>query len=154
MRDLRAGRRHEVVEEPRREVALVVVQTRERALEVLLDDLLGAAEPLQRRGAQRRRALFALDLPEPLEHQLEIGSLDAPRPLALVDEPAAGEALLDPARSDLVEHRLDELVLGRDLGAAELGVGAQRPLDRRARRGARQVVEPQQVAEQRPARAA
>ena len=130
-----------MIEEPRGEVTLFVVQSGERTLEVLLDDLLCAAELIQRRRPQRVRAALALDLPEALEHQLEIWRLDSSRTLAFVHEAPAGEALLDPAGGDLVEHRLDQLVLGRDVYASELGVRTQRSLDRRARRNARQVIE-------------
>ena len=126
--DLAPGRRHEMVEEPRGEVALLVVQAGERALEMLLDDLLCAAELVQRRSTQHVRAPLALDLPEALEHQLEIRRLDSSRPLAIVHEAPAGDALLDPAGGDLVEHRLDQLVLGRDACATELGVRAQAAL--------------------------
>ena len=113
MRDLRPGRRHEVVEEPRGEIAVACRRGPRAPLEMLLDDLLGAAELRERRGAQDVRAALALDLPEPLQHELQIRRLDAARPLAFLDEPAAGEVPLDPAGGDLVEHRLDELVLGR-----------------------------------------
>ena len=67
-----------MVEEPRDEIALARRRARERPLEVLLDDLLCAAELGERRGAQHVRAALALDLPEPLQHELEVRRLDPP----------------------------------------------------------------------------
>ena len=60
---------------------------------MLFDDPVGAAELGQRGGAKEVRAALALDLPQPLEHELEIGSLDAPRPPILVEDRLAGQPL-------------------------------------------------------------
>ena len=57
-------------------------------------------------------AALALDLPEPLEHELEVWRLDAALAPPFVNEATPGRVLLDPAGGDLVEHGLDELVLG------------------------------------------
>ena len=107
--DLRPGRRHEVVEEPRGKVALVLVETRERALEVLLDDLLGPSELGERRRAQHVRATLALHVPERSSTSWRYGASTRRSRTALVDETPAGEVLLDPAGRDFVEHRLDQL---------------------------------------------
>ena len=56
VRDLRARRRHEMVEESSCDVLLVGTEHRHRALEMLLDDLLRAAEPLERLEPQHVRA--------------------------------------------------------------------------------------------------
>ena len=123
--------------------------SRQRALEMLLDDPLGAAELGERRARRTSRASLALDLPEPLHHELEIRRLDARRALALRDEPAARQPPLDPAGRDLVEHGLDELVARPSTcGPAELVVPRSGPTIA-ARAAARvEVVEPQDVPEQ------
>ncbi len=56
VRDLRSRRRDEVVEEPRRDVLLLGRKRVHGALEVLLDDVLRAAEALERRHAEDVRA--------------------------------------------------------------------------------------------------
>ena len=146
VRDLRPGRRDEVVEEPRRDVLLLRRELRERTLEVLLDDVARASQPGERRGAERVRSRRALLVPEPLHHELEVRRLDpfaglvpstAPRP------PRAARS----ARTDLVQHALDELRLDRDRLAGELAEALDRPHDGRARRLAIEAVEPQRVRE-------
>ena len=54
VRDLRPRRRDEVVEEQRRDVPLLRRQGLDRALEVVGHHLAGAAEPVERRGPERR----------------------------------------------------------------------------------------------------
>ena len=55
--DLRPRGSDEVIEEQRRDVPLLGRQRLDRPLEVVGDDLAGAAEPGERRGPERRRAL-------------------------------------------------------------------------------------------------
>ena len=134
VRDLRPGRRHEVVEEPRDESRSSVVQARERALEMLLDDPLGAAELRQRRRAQHVRATLALDLPEPLAARAggtapRRGARARPRRRARGRRGAARSGPPRPGRA-----RPRRALLGDDLGPAELGVGRKRALDRRRAR--------------------
>ena len=56
VRDLRPGRRDEVVEEARGDVLLLRRELLERTLQMLLDDVLCASEPLERLRAERVRA--------------------------------------------------------------------------------------------------
>ena len=115
---------------------------------MLLDDPLGSAELGQGLRPQAVGASRPLDLPEPLEHELEIGRLHPPLGPRLVHEPTPRQMLLDPAGGDLVQHGLDEVVVRENLRAAELGVCPERALDRGPGRRARQVVEPEDVPEQ------
>ena len=122
------GRRHEVVEEPR-DHDLARSRRGPRA----------RARGAPRRSARHRRARpasrarstseprCALDLPEPLEHELEVRRLDAPRRAALVDEPATGEAPLDPAGRDLVERPPRRARPRPSLRPAELRVARSGP---------------------------
>ena len=54
VRDLRSRRSNQVVEERRSRFLLLVVESRQRTLEVLLDDPLGPAELRERRAPERR----------------------------------------------------------------------------------------------------
>ena len=111
--DLRPGRRDEVREQHGDPAALGGIQPGERALDVLLDDQRRAAELPQRLPPQHDRPRRALRLPEPLEHELEIRRFDALDERGRRDPAQAAGLRLDPARRDLVEHRLDQLGLGR-----------------------------------------
>src|SRR5262249_28505558 len=102
----------------------------ERSADVLADDGAGAADLPERGEAQLARAAFALALPQPLEHELEVWRLD----------PTIGRCF--------VEHRLDERLLRRELLSGELAVAAERPEDRRPPRPAVEPVEAEQVREQ------
>ena len=108
------------MEEPRDELPLGLVETTERALEVLLDDPARATEVL-REGlrAQNIRAASALLLPDPLHHELEIRRLDPTPPRTALDDPTAREPTFDPARRDLVDDRRHERRLGHDVRAAD-----------------------------------
>ena len=109
VRDLRPRRRDEMVEEERRERLLLRRQRFDRTLQVVGDDLARAAELLQRRRAQGRRAGGALDFPQPLHHELEVRGLD-PRAAVPVDGALARRgAELDLPCADAVEHVVDEL---------------------------------------------
>ena len=75
----------------RDDVAVVGGEAGERPLEVLLDDALGAAELLERREPEHVRAPLPLDVPDPLEHELEVRRLDAALVRRPLDEPSAGQ---------------------------------------------------------------
>ena len=83
-----------MLEDAIRDVLLALVEDRERAVEVLPNDLAGSPELRKRRGPKLIRPAFGLDLPEPLHHQLQIGRLDPRRVVG---------------SSCLIEHRGDEL---------------------------------------------
>ncbi len=75
--DLRPRGRDEMVEEPRGNVLLLGGELRHRAFEVLLDDVLGTAERVERLGAQGSRTRRPLLVPEALHDELEVRRLDA-----------------------------------------------------------------------------
>ena len=70
-------RRHELVEDRGRQLACPLVELCERVVEMAADEPLGAAEPLERRGAQRLRARAALLLPQTRHHELQERRRDA-----------------------------------------------------------------------------
>ena len=96
MRDLCPGRGYELVEEPCDELPIRLVETCERALEVLLDDSAGTTQVRQGFRAQNQGAATALDLPEPLHHELEIRRLHPASAPAAHHDSAAREPPLDP----------------------------------------------------------
>ena len=96
VRDLRPGRRHEVVEEPRGDVLLLGGELGHRALEMLLDDVLRAPEALERLEPKDVGAGRALLLPQPLHDELEVRRLDPRAVVAALDRPERRRA---PARS-------------------------------------------------------
>ena len=77
--DLRSGWRDQLVEESRCQLAAAFVERGEGALEVLLHDPVGAPKLRERLGPEHVRVSRALDLPEALEHELEVRRLDASR---------------------------------------------------------------------------
>ena len=78
VRDLRARRRDEVVEECGDEILLLSAQPFQGALQVAPDDLPGAAETLQRLEAKHLRARRAFLVPEPLHDELQVRGFHAP----------------------------------------------------------------------------
>ena len=112
VRDLRARRRDEVVEHRGGDVLLCRLQAPERPLEMRSHDRLGPAQLPERCEAENGRASFALDLPQPLEHELQVRRLDPV--LVFLDTPAAGSPDVDLSRRDLIEHRVHELGLDLD----------------------------------------
>ena len=122
VRDLRPRGGDEVVEEARDEISLAFVQTCQRALEMLLDDPLGPAELGKRRSAQDVRASRRSTSQSRSRTSWRYGASTRRARSGLLDEPAPGQMSLDPARRDLVENRLDELVARPSLGSTELGV--------------------------------
>ena len=147
VRDLCARRRDEVVEHAGRDVALRRRQCSHRAVEMVLDDPLRAAELGEGRELQQIRAAFALDFPQPLQNELQVGRLD-PRPVLLADAAAADEPGVDPARRDLGEQGRHELRLDVDVRCLELVVPLERAEDRRARLVTVEAVETEVVREQ------
>ena len=147
--DLRPGRRDEVVEEPRSDVALRGRQRLDRALEVIGDDLARTTELVERRGAQRRRAARALDVPEPLHHELQVRAPRSPRarPFPLVgSRPARPSSIRPvPTPSSTSPTSASSIVT---VVAFELAPALERLDDRRATGGAVEVVEAEDVAEQ------
>ena len=120
----------------------------DRPLEVVGDDLPRAAEPGERRGAKRRRAARALDVPQALHHELEVRRLDpgraavparVPRPPGPSSmRPAPTPSSTSPTSSSSIDHIPFELAPKRSSGSD----------DRRPPRGAIEPVQPQDVAEQ------
>ena len=146
--DLRSRRRDEEAERLGCELAPAIVELRHGALQVLLDDLGGASELSERGRMERARATLRLDVPDALQHELEVRRLDpVGRPLALREEPATFRGT-DPARGDLVEDVLDQRVLHRDVAEAELAQRRERTDDRLPSLLPRQAVDAKQVAEE------
>ena len=148
VRDLRPGGGDEVVEEPRRDILLLRRQLGHCALEVLLDDLRGSAEPLERLDAQRTRSGGSLLVPEPLHDELQVRSFDARAVVAAFDRAEAAERRLDLARADLVQDPPDECGLHRDGRTGELGEALERAFDRRSRGPSVEAIEPERIGEQ------
>ena len=113
MRDLPPRRRDELAHDPRSRVLLRERQGVERSADMLADDGARAADRAERRETQLARPLLPLALPEPFEHELEVRRLDA------------------GLRRRLVEHRLDERILGRERLPDQLAVARERAEDRR-----------------------
>src|SRR5262249_59522941 len=106
--------RDEVARAPRSRLLLRKGEPLERSLDVLADDSARASDLAECREAQYPRTRLPLALPEPLQDELQIGRLDS------------------RVGPHLVEHRLDERVLGRELLPAQLAVAGERAEDRRA----------------------
>ena len=148
VRDLRARRRDEMVEEPSRDVSLLWRQRLDRPLEVVGDDLARTTEPRERRGAEGRGALRALDVPQPLHDELQVRRLDSRWAAVPTLGARAAQAQLDPSCPDAVEDVSDELVLDRHGVTLELGPALERLHDRRATRRTVEVIQAQHVSEQ------
>ena len=97
---------------------------------MLADDCARAADRPERREPQLARAGLPLALPQTLQHELEVRRLHA----------GVGRRL--------VEHRLDERVLGRERLPRQLAVAGERAEDRGLPRFPVEPVEAQQVREQ------
>ena len=141
VRDLHPGRRDEVVEEARRDLALLGRQRVDRSLQVIGDDLAGAAERIERLGPQRRRSRAALDVPEALHHELEVRRLDPDGLPVRLDRAETARSELDPAGAHAVQDALDEHVLGVDVLSLELSPALERAEDRQASGGSIEPVE-------------
>ena len=146
--DLRSRRRDQVVEEACRDVLLLRRQLGERPLQVLLDDVLCAAEPLERLHAQRCRSREPLLVPQALHHELEVGRLDARAVVDTLDRSEPSERRLDLPGSDLVQDPVDECGLGDDGDPGELREPLDRALDRGPRSAPVQAIQPKRVGEQ------
>ena len=108
VRDLRSGRRNEEVVHRGRGVLLPGREIRHRMLEVVLDDLRGAAELGERLSPEQLRATFGLDLPQPAHDELQVRRLD---PIVVSrggDDTPAHRSELDPPGRNLVENSVDE----------------------------------------------
>ena len=99
-----------------------------RTLQVGGDDLLCATQLLERGGPEHARPVTALDLPDPLHHELEIRRLHRLLARAARHPTASLQAPADASHGHLVEHHLGELRLQRHLLAAELGPALERSL--------------------------
>ena len=102
-----------MVEEPCGNILLLGSEGIHRTLEVLLHDVLRAAQPLERRDPQSVGARGALFFPETLHDELEVRRLDPCRVFRAFDRAASTQRRLDLAGADLVQHAVDELWLGR-----------------------------------------
>src|SRR5215212_10421626 len=125
------------------DVLLRRLQAPEGLLQMCSHDRLGSSQLPERREAEDGRATLALNLPQPLEHELQIRGLDPV--LVLPDAPAAGSPDVDLPRGDLIEECIDELRLDLDRLAAQLVVALDRPEDRGAAALRVEVVEPEVV---------
>ena len=151
MRDLRPRRGDEVVEQPRGDVLLLRRQLGQRALQMLVDDVPGATEALERLDPQGVRAGRALLVPQPLHHELEIRRLD---PGAALDvcctldgsrPPMAGSICPMPTSSSTRSTSSGSTVTSC---AGELGEALDGAHDGGASGLAVQAVEPKRVREQ------
>ena len=151
VRDLRPGRRDEVVEHLRRPRLLRRLERGERAAEVVPHDLLGAAELRERGSSQHVRPLAALHLPETSKDELEVRRFHL-IPIAVRIGHAPDPHLRRPHSPDanLVEHVLYELRLHGHLlrPRCELVVELERLHDRVAPGRSRQGLQPDPVLEE------
>src|SRR5207247_8997031 len=99
--DARPRGRDQVVEERPRDVLLVRREVAQRTLDVVLDDLLCAAEPLERRNTELVRPAAVLLVPEPPQHELQVRRLDSRVPVRALDRAATGLAEVALAGDDL-----------------------------------------------------
>ncbi len=134
VRDLRPGRRDQVLEHAGRSVLILVVEYRQRPVEVIADDCAGAPELLEGRLAENARSALVLFVPHALHHELQVRRLD---PIGVRTRGRLGEHVVDEAGLDRdAVVRLDELV-----------PPLRRPENRRARGAAVEPVEPQLIPE-------
>ena len=135
VRDLRPGRRDEVVEHLRRPRLLRRLERGERAAEVVPHDLLGAAELGERGSSQHGRPLAAFHLPETSKNKLEVRRFHL-IPIAVQIGHAPDPHLNRPHSPDpyLVEHVLHELWLHRHLLLPPLRAGRRARAASRSRR--------------------
>ena len=145
LRDLRTGRRDEVVEHLRGDVLLLRNELVERALDVRAYDCPCPAEPAQRRELQRGRPLCTLRLPDAFQHELEIRRLDPAGTSSAVDDAEARAAEVDLAGDDFVQHGRDKLRVDGDVLARELVPALDRAENGRARRLRVEVLETELV---------
>ena len=152
LRDLRAGRSHEVAEGSGGDVLLDPREPVHRRVEVCAHDPIGAAEALERPQAQHTRPERPLLGPEPAQDELEVGRLD-PELAGVVGPRGADTRLVDAQLPGLhlVEHSLDERRLDLRLlaGSRQDAVPVlERPFDRLARSRPVEVVDPDEVREE------
>ena len=146
--DLRPRRGHELVEQPRDELPVGLVERRKRPLEVLLDDPPGAAELGERLGAEHRRAAPRSTSQSRSITSWRYGASTRPRaaPPATIRGPQAA-ARSAPTRPGRRRPRRAPPRLP-SCGAAERLELGERLDDRGARGVDVEVVEPEHVAEQ------
>ena len=137
-----------MAEEPAGDVLLLGRQLGQRTLQVLLDDVLCAAEPLEGLDPQHVGSRGSFLLPEPLEHELEVGRLDTAARGGALDRAQTAERRLDLPGADLVQDPLDELGLCRHRLPDELAVALERTDDRGSRSCSVEAVESKRVREQ------
>ena len=118
-----------------------------RPFEMILDDVLRSAECCECRQPEHVRMSLALDLPQPLQHELQIRRLDA-GPVLLDGGAASDEPRVDPACRNLPEDRFDERGLDLDGGRLELVVAPEWAEHGRAGGGAIEQVEAKVVREE------
>ena len=114
---------------------------------MVLDDLLSPTERCERRKTKHVGAPLALDLPQALQHELQVGRLD-PRPVLFDRGAATDDSRVDPACGNLTEDRFHEGRFDLDAGRLELVVPPDRSEDGRPRRLAVEQVEAQVVREE------
>ena len=117
MRDLGAGRRDEEVVHRSRRAFLARSELCHRPVEMVFDDVLGAAELAQGGQAQGVGASPALDVPETGEDELEVRRLDAVLFPRRQRNATACRAKLDAPGGDLIQDGLLELELDLDTPA-------------------------------------
>ncbi len=147
-RDLRPARGDEVAERRGGRALLVRRELGHRPREVRLRDRLGAAEALERLEPEDVGPLGRLLVPQPLQHELQVGRLDRLRARAGVGAVAVRPAVLrddEAVPLHLVEDGVDERRLDGHARPVLLVVALDRLQDRLARAVAVQVVEVQEV---------
>ena len=147
MRDLRSGRRDEEVVHRGRGVLLPGREICHRVLEVVLDDLRGAAELGERLSPEEPRATLGLDLPQPAHDELQVRRLDAIVVSRGGDDTPAHRSELDSPGRNFVENSIDESWFQVDpaFGGDELVVSLQGTADRRLPGRTVEVLQPQTV---------
>ena len=111
---------------------------------------IDSAPPREASVVTRRRLdpAAALVLPEPLEHELEIGASIRPAPVLLDGNSTPGGAEVDLTRGGLVEHRFDQLGLDLDRLARQLVVALDGLQDGVSGRTPVEMIQPKVVREQ------
>jgi len=132
-----------VVEDVGSRVLLCGRERAERTIEVVLDDLLGAAQRSEGLLPKHRGPALALDLPQALKHELEVRRLHTAHLHGAFHCTSSGQRGLKASCRDLVEHVVHQS--GLDLHRAgrprDRGKAAQRTEDRLAPRGPVELVE-------------
>ena len=148
MRDLRAGRSHEIPEDVGGDVPLVGRQLGHSPLQVGLHDRLCSAELPERVEPQSLRALLMFLVPDPFHHELQVRRFDAALVRFTGREPAPRLAQVDLSRRGLVENGLDQFGLDLDRVPGGLVVALDRLDNRLSGRAAVEMIEPKVVREE------